>query len=432
MPQEITQSVPNLTTALTGPLQELEKAIISKQSEIEAWFREQWLVTPAPLTSSVDLRNAGFKLAPVDTNLFPAGFNNLNPDFTPLCVQAAQSALQAIMPCCKRILLIPENHTRNPHYYQSLLVLRNILISAGYKVHIGSLLDDLSEAKTIPLADGAELILEPVIREGNHIKVNGFEPCMILLNNDMSEGVPTLLKDIEQPIHPSTELGWNNRLKSEHFAYYQQVSEEFAELIDIDPWLIQPLFTNCGEVDFVKREGEDCLIAQAEKLAAKIKLKYQEYDIEHAPYIVVKADAGTYGMGVLMVESAEQLRSLNRKQRTRMSTTKGSQKLSKVIIQEGVHSFETWGNEAAVAEPVVYMMGQYVIGGFYRVHKGRAPNENLNAPGMHFEPLAFAQACNTPEQDKQPGANVNRFYSYGVIARLAALAAAREIKELGA
>jgi oxygen-independent coproporphyrinogen-3 oxidase len=28
----------------------------------------------------VDLRNAGFKLAPVDTNLFPAGFNNLNLD----------------------------------------------------------------------------------------------------------------------------------------------------------------------------------------------------------------------------------------------------------------------------------------------------------------------------------------------------------------
>ena len=38
-------------------------------------------------TRSVDLRNSGFKLAPVDTNLFPGGFNNLNPGF-PAAVRA--------------------------------------------------------------------------------------------------------------------------------------------------------------------------------------------------------------------------------------------------------------------------------------------------------------------------------------------------------
>jgi glutamate--cysteine ligase len=48
----------------------------------------------ALLFGSVDLRNAGFKLAPVDTNLFPGGFNNLNPAFLPLCVQAAMSAIE--------------------------------------------------------------------------------------------------------------------------------------------------------------------------------------------------------------------------------------------------------------------------------------------------------------------------------------------------
>jgi len=48
---------------------------------------------------------------------------------------------------------------------------------------------------------------------------------------------------------------------------------------------------------------------------------------------------------------------------------------------------------------------------------------------MHFEPLAFAEPCNTPDQNKAPDANPNRFYAYGVIARLALLAAAREIAE---
>ena len=71
----------------------------------------------------------------------------------------------------------------------------------------------------------------------------------------------------------------------------------------------------------------------------------------------------------------------------------------------------------------------HVVGGFYRVHTDRGPNENLNAPGMHFEPLAFAEVCNTPDSNKDPDAGINRFYAYGVIARLALLAAAREIAE---
>ncbi len=424
-------SVPHLTTALTGPLQQLEKAIIHRQSDIEAWFRSQWLLTPPSITSSVDLRNSGFKVAPVDTNLFPAGFNNLNDDFTALCVQAAQAVLQTIMPSCRRILLIPESHTRNPHYYQSLATLQKILVRAGYHVHIGSLLENLTSAKSITLNNGDQMTLEPVVRVGDRLKVSGFEPCLIILNNDMSDGVPALLEGIEQPIHPHFNLGWASRLKSEHFRHYQEVSTEFAELINIDPWLIQPYFTNCGQVDFITREGEECVVRLSEELIVQIKQKYQEYQITQDPFIVVKADAGTYGMGILMVENSEQLRHLNRKQRNSMSTTKGSQKLSKVIIQEGVYSFETWGAEESVAEPVVYMIGQYVIGGFYRVHKGRGANENLNSPGMSFEPLAFAKACNTPEQKCDGDLQVNRFYTYGVIARLAALAAAREIKYLG-
>jgi glutamate--cysteine ligase len=97
-----------------------------------------------------------------------------------------------------------------------------------------------------------------------------------------------------------------------------------------------------------------------------------------------------------------------------------------VIIQEGVYTFETWGQENAVAEPVVYMIGQHVIGGFYRVHAERGINENLNAPGMHFEPLAFEKPCNNPDNSLDPNCDQNRFYAYGVIARLALVAAARE------
>ena len=108
--------VPHLTTALTGPLLELERRILDNGTAVERWLRTQWLEHTPPFYSSVDLRNAGFKLAPVDTNLFPGGFNNLNPAFLPLCVQAAMSAIEKICPEARNLLLIPENHTRNQFY----------------------------------------------------------------------------------------------------------------------------------------------------------------------------------------------------------------------------------------------------------------------------------------------------------------------------
>ena len=266
------------------------------------------------------------------------------------------------------------------------------------------------------------------MRDNNQIGLENFAPCIVILNNDLSSGIPDILKDIEQPILPPLELGWAHRLKSTHFTHYQKVSEEFAELINIDPWLINPLFQQCEQVDFMSGEGEQCLIDNINLLLKNIQRKYQQYAIEEAPFVIVKADAGTYGMGVMSIKSADEITSLNRKQRSKMSASKGKQQVSKVIIQEGVYSFETIGENQAVAEPVVYMIGSNVVGGFYRVHSGKSSHDNLNAPGSHFEALAFADSCCNPSfRGKEIP---NRFYSYGVIARLAVLAAAREQKEV--
>jgi glutamate--cysteine ligase len=422
--------VPRLTTVHSGPLYPVEEIILNHVAPIEAWFRQAWLATPAPITSSVDLRHAGFKLAPVDTNLFPAGFNNLNPDFLPLCIQAAQSVVVDSVPSCISILLLPESHTRNPFYLQSLRVLQDIFSKAGFVVRIGSLDPSLTETLELELENGASLTIEPCQRVGPALQLEHFKPCLLLLNNDLSTGVPESLQNLQQRILPPVELGWSSRLKSSHFQFFSQVVDEFAQLLNMDPWLINPFFSAVDGVDFMAQTGIEVVAHAVDALLLKIQEKYAIYGVKEKPFVAVKADNGTYGMSVMMVQDGAELLQLNRKQRTRMAASKGSQKVTRVLIQEGVYSFETMPN-GAVAEPVVYMIGQFVVGGFYRVHQGRGKADNLNAPGMHFEPLAFAEACNLPCDDRELIDSPNRFYVYGVIARLAALAAAREMAAVG-
>jgi len=422
--------VPHLTTALKGPLLELERRILAAQPNIEHWFRTQWQEHTPPIYSSVDLRNSGFKLAPVDTNLFPGGFNNLNPEFLPLCVHAVQSTLEKVCPEARGVLLIPENHTRNQFYLQNVAQLALMLRQAGLNVRIGSLLPEITAPTTLELTNGSSLTLEPLERRGNRLGVEGFDPCVVLLNNDLSAGAPNILKNLEQTVLPPLEAGWYVRRKSKHFAAYHEVSKRFAEILSIDPWLIDPYFAVCNQVNFQERVGEDCLAAQVDLVLQQTRAKYAEYGVKHDPFVIVKADAGTYGMGIMSVKDASEVRDLNRKQRNKMAVVKEGMQVSDVLVQEGVYTFEDLNG--AVAEPVVYMVDRYVVGGFYRVHTDRGVDENLNAPGMRFEPLAFEQCCILPNPACAPDDTPNRFYAYGVVARLAMLAASLELEELTA
>ena len=197
-------------------------------------------------------------------------------------------------------------------------------------------------------------------------------------------------------------------------------------MIGIDPWLIDPYFAVCNKVNFHERAGEECLAAHVDDVLNMIRVKYAEYGVKNDPFVIVKADAGTYGMGIMTVKDASEITGLNRKQRNKMAVVKEGMEVSDVLVQEGVYTFEHIHD--AVAEPVVYMVDHYVVGGFYRVHTERGVDENLNAPGMFFEPLAFEASCTLPNPDCEPDDTPNRFYAYGVVSRLALLAASLELE----
>ena len=420
--------VPHLVTALTGPINELEQRILDTTPAIERWFRLEWMEHTPPFYSSVDVRNAGFKLAPVDTNLYPGGWNNLTPEMLPLAVQAAMAAIEKICPEARNLLLVPENHTRNTFYLANLLQLKRIFHQAGLNVRLGSLNPEIKEPTTLTLPTGETITIEPLIRSDRRLGLKNFDPCTILLNNDLSAGIPGILEDLnEQYLLPPLHAGWSVRRKSRHFQAYEEVSKRFGKLLGVDPWLINPMFAKCGEVNMAEGVGMDCLTSNVDALLTKIKRKYKEYGINEKPFVIVKADNGTYGMGIMTVRDVKDLNELSRKTKNKMSTTKDGQALSEVIIQEGVQTHERIND--AVAEPVVYMVDRYVVGGFYRVHADRGIDENLNAPGSSFVPLAFAESGRLPQPGEKPGSSgPNRFYMYGVIGRLAMLAASYELE----
>ena len=420
--------VPHLVTALTGPINELEQRVLESLPAIERWFRLEWMEHTPPFYTSVDLRNAGFKLAPVDTNLFPDGFNNLTPEMLPLAVQAAMAAIEKICPEAKNLLLIPEKHPRNTFYLANLQRLMQVFHQAGMNVRLGTLDETITQPTGIALPDGSALTVEPLVRTRGRLGLKNFDPCTILLNSDLSAGVPKVLENLhEQYLLPPLHAGWGVRRKTKHFAAYEEIAKKFAKLLGMDPWLINPMFAHCGEVNFSDASADECLQTNAEMLLGKIKRKYKEYGIQEKPFVIVKADAGTYGMGIMTVRDPKDLADLNRKSRNKMSVIKDGQEVSEVMLQEGVPTYERVND--AVAEPVVYMIDRYVVGGFYRVNAERGIDENLNSPGASFVPLAFAESNQLPKPGVKPGASApNRFYMYGVVARLAMVAASYELE----
>lgn len=452
--------LPAIAPEYAAHLKDFEQVLLQNQTRIEAWFRQKWKQHRPPFYGSVDIRNAGYKMASIDMNLFPGGFNNLNPNFIPLASIATQDAVDRACDNARSVLLVPENHTRNTFYLQNVYALAGILRNAGFEVRIGSLNPEITEAVELETALGNRLTIEPLLRTRGRVHLaDGFSPCFVLLNNDLSAGVPEILQDISQTVLPPLHGGWTTRRKTEHFAAYNRIAAEFAELLGIDEWQINPYFEKIGGLNFQEREGEDALAAAVERVLAKIQAKYDEKGITDQPFVIVKADAGTYGMGVMSVKSADEVRGLNRKNRNKMAKVKEGLEVSEVIVQEGIYTYETLNG--AVCEPVVYMMDRFVIGGFFRVHEGRGADENLNAGGMVFVPLnhsipttgcadeneaqdgdesgdckrVFAQwdELGIPRPNPQdPDSTGNRLYVYGVMARLSLLAAALELERTAA
>jgi glutamate--cysteine ligase len=403
-------------------LDTLKKLDETHHDAIELWFAQKRKEAAPFIYTSVDLRHSGLRLAPVDTNLYPAGFHNLSPRGKERAARFFARFLQERYPQAKRVLLIPENHTRNLAYLDNLAVLQDLLQQAGAQVEIGSLIAESGMPLVLQSASGKTITEHPLKKENGKLFLeNGFMPDLIVLNNDMTSGVPEVLKDVVQAIVPCPEMGWWRRRKSVHFAAYKTLAEDFAKKVSLDPWLIAAEFHSCGRVDFKEELGLDCVAKGVDQVLARVREKHKQYGIDKDPYVFIKADSGTYGMGIMTARSGDELLSINKKTRNKMHVIKEGAQISEVIIQEGVATVDIVDGKPA--EPMVYMVDGIPAGGMYRVNASRTDENNLNAPGMEFTGM-----CDEIEEECGQWKAVGdcNFRSFGIVAAIAALAAARE------
>jgi len=406
-------------------LNELNEKILASGRKLEDWLCGKTEKKFIPLYSSADLRVSNHKIAPVDTNIFPAGFNNLSEYFRNKASGLFSDYFHRNYPKVEKILIVPELHTRNTYYWENISVLKSILEKVEYEVQVGIVSDEFGMDETVFKASSGEQVEAfKVMKDDHRVFTSNFSPDLLLINNDFSEKCPKTLRDIRQPVEPPVEIGWHTRKKSIHFEFYNMLATEVAKILDIDPWLITVKTVPEKGVDFDNPDDRERVAEIADSILESLREEYRERGVSEEPYLFLKSNSGTYGMAVISVSNGDDIRTLNAEGRKRMRVSKGGKPVRDIVIQEGIPTSLKL-NSDTVGEPVFYMVEDKVAGGFLRLNRGKSELENLNARGMEFTYMYSGDesaAKDEPNKVIQP--------SHELVSCIASIAAGYEIEEI--
>jgi glutamate--cysteine ligase len=357
---------------------DLAQRLEDNREKITQWMRQKRSEVPIPIYGSVDIRDSGWKIAVVDANHFPAGFNNVSKDDESRISSLLGEHILRKHPRCKWVHLYPEAHTRNPGYVENIATIKRLILGAGFRCTVGS-----PELEGHGSLDGitGPLVLDQVIVDGEVLLVGNEKPDLVMLNNDLTEG---MLPGLEtNQVSPPPHMGWQRRRKSEHYACLQSYVNEIAEMLDIDPWhLLTDWFVSedkCLEKDTCRK----ILAAEVDEFLARISERYDKLGIEREPVAFIKNDRGTYGLGIMAVTSGDQLLTLSNRKFKRLMYSKGGADVDNFLIQEGVPTMLKT-SEGAPVEPVVYLVDGEAASWFYRINSKKGEMENLNSPSAEF------------------------------------------------
>lgn len=390
----------------------LHQKIVKNYNIVQDWFDQKSKSLKFPFYSSFDLRDSSVKITPVDANLFPAGFNNICEVDKQSTIQLCKSYLSTYFPNVKNIILLTEEHTNNPFYWDNIYTLKNLIKKSGIST-------------VFVCVPGKNIKEDTILKSANGHSIEVFllknkmdQNQLIISNNDFSVDY-----QIDLPIAsitPPITAGWNKRRKHSFFNEYNQLAKEFSELIQLDHDYLNiktKRFTN------FQVNSPECLKRLTEEVTtflSELEITYKKiYKDKQTPFVFLKNNSGTYGLGMTSINTPEDIANWNYKIKKKMKATKGGGTVSELIIQEGIASHLK--QEGSVAEPVLYLVGPHLAGGFLRTHREKGVTDNLNSPGAVYRTLCISDL--EIEIEGKPMENV-----YGWIAHLGVLALASELQ----
>lgn len=398
----------------------LHQNYCAKTDKMHSWYADKTKGLGLPFYSSYDIRDSGYKVANVDANIFPAGFNNICPTDKEFAVDIFAKAMKTRYGSePERIMLVTEEHTNNPYYWENVTTIRTLLESAGKKVLI-AIPRRMESPLRVKSITGLEIDVVSAYEDSTWVK--DFKPQLIISNNDFSEPYEDWAAQLTLPVDPPRELGWYQRKKSNYFKHYNALVEEFAGLCGIDPFVLNVRTEIFENFDLTDEAAMKVLSEKVDQMIAGLNGEYTKRQITDSPTIFIKNNAGTYGLGVTQVTSGADVMEWNYKARKKMKAAKGGREIQDVIVQEGIPSRVQ--SDGATAEPVIYMVGCDLAGGFLRTHAEKSKTESLNSPGAVYKRLCVSDLAVNVEGS--PLENV-----YGWSARLGLLAIGLEAKDLG-
>ena len=397
----------------------IHNQVCSNYTEVQKWFQSVTKRLAYPIYSSYDIRDSGYKVTNVDANIYPAGFNNICPTDKENAVDLFKKYINVHYPFgVKKILLITEEHTKNPYYLENVYTISDLLQQGGFEVRL-AFPKDLPEVIQLESVTGHKLQFGSGFETSDWVKE--FKPDLVISNNDFSLSLQEWGTQNTHPMNPPRELGWYQRKKSRYFKHYNQLVNEFAAVANIDPFLMRVETEEFANFDIGSEESRKELATRVDLFLAGLKTKYNELKITQEPFCFVKNNAGTYGLGVVRVSSGQEVLEWTYNARKKMKAAKGGRDIEEVIIQEGIPSIVKSGE--ASAEPVIYMVGCELAGGFLRTHAEKSSTESLNSPGAIYKKLCVSDLSD--DRQKCPDENV-----YGWSAKLGLLAIGLEAEEM--
>ena len=155
-------------------LEKIDEVVLLNQDKITDWFRKKEGEVKIPFYTSVDLRVSENKITAVDTNIFPGGFNNLSDTFIDQAAKLTRDfKSESHSSKIKKVLIVPEFHTRNNFYWDNILSLVQILEKANLKVRVGLYEGDFGEYE-FTASDNEKVLASKIKRVGDKIFLDDF------------------------------------------------------------------------------------------------------------------------------------------------------------------------------------------------------------------------------------------------------------------